>query len=82
MININFPVFIKVTKTFAEDGVLKAYYVNISNIIAIDDGQNLSGYRCNGARLILDGGKEDLFIDQTVDEVLNLIQNKLDQLEG
>lgn len=80
MTNINFPVFIKVTKTFAEEGVLKVYYVNTSNIIAIDDGQELSGYRRNGARLILSGEKEYLDIDQTVDEILNLIQNKLDQL--
>ena len=80
MININFPVFIKVTKTHAKEGILKVYYVNISNIIAIDDGQELSGYRRNGARLILYGEKEYLDIDQTIDEILNLIQNKLDHL--
>ena len=80
MVNINFPVFIKVTKTHAKEGILKVYYVNIANIIAIDDGRELSGYCCNGARLILCGEKEYLDTDQTADEILNLIQNKLDYI--
>ena len=77
MTNINFPVFIKVTKTIATENLTEEYYINIGHIIAIENRP------IHGSVLTLSTQPQNqLYIDQTAEEVMALIQNEFNYLEG